>query len=373
MPETLDWQRTSDRRQVIGRAAEVLRQGGLVGFPTETVYGIAAFALRPEGVERLVQCKGRPEDKPMTLAIQGAETALDWVPAMSALGRRLARRCWPGPVTLVYSQGVEAGLVSRLEDSVRRRVSPGGSIGLRVPAHEAVLEVLRTLAGPLVLTSANRSGDPDAITALAAMETVGERLDLLIDDGPSRYGQASTVVEVNGANWKVLRQGAVETDTLKALSACTIVFVCTGNTCRSPLAEALCRKLLADRLGCPMENLGAHGFNVISAGLAAMMGGKAAAEAVDVARDLQVDLSNHRSQPLTPTLLAQADLLVVMTRSHALALLEQFPDLAGRVRLLGADGRDIPDPIGGPPDVYRECASQILKGLERLLPEVQQS
>ncbi|HZU36991.1 MAG TPA: L-threonylcarbamoyladenylate synthase [Gemmataceae bacterium] len=373
MPEILDWQRMSDPRQAIRRAAEVLRRGGLVGFPTETVYGVAASALIPEGVERLATCKGRPESKPMTLAIGGASEALDWVPTMSRLGRRLARRCWPGPVTLVYSQGAEAGLASRLDERVRQRVCPEGSLGLRTPAHEAILRVLQALAGPLVLTSANRSGEPDATTGSGVVEALGDQLDLVVDDGPSRYGQASTVVQVNGASWKVLREGVVRTDVLERLSACSIVFVCTGNTCRSPLAEGLCKKLLAERLGCPMEELPARGFVVLSAGLAAMMGGPAAPEAVEVANSFQVDLSGHRSQALTPQLLAEADYLVVMTRGHAVALLEQFPDLQGRVSLLGTDGTDIPDPIGAPRDVYEECARQILNGLERLLPEVQQS
>ena len=107
-----------------------------------------------------------------------------------------------------------------------------------------------------------------------------------------------------------------------------------------------------------------------SAGLAAMMGNGAASEAIDVARELQADLADHHSQPLTPELLEQADYLVTMTHSHARALMEQFPHLADRVVLLGNDGQDIPDPIGAPQDVYRECAQQILRGLERFLPEV---
>ncbi len=373
MPEILDWQRIADPRQAIRKTVEVLRDGGLVAFPTETVYGIAASALNADAVDRLAHCKGRPDDKPMTLAIRGSEEALDWVPQMSRLGRRLARRCWPGPVTLVYGQGIEAGLASRLDDRVRQRVCPNGSIGLRTPAHEVILEVLKRLAGPLVLTSANRSGEPDTTTAGAIIHALPDQLDLVIDDGPSRYGQASTVVHVNGSAWKVLREGVLSADALRRLSACVLIFVCTGNTCRSPLAEALCKKLLAGQLGCSVEELPTRGFFVLSAGLAAMMGGGAAPEAIEVARQFEADLSAHRSQPLTARLLAQADWVVVMTRNHAEALAEQFPEAGACLRLLGPEGADIPDPIGGAQEIYEECARQIVQGLERLLPEVQQS
>src|SRR5690349_11091017 len=110
MAELVAWQRAAHSGPVVRRAAQALADGQLVAFPTETVYGIAASALNPEAVERLIHCKGRPEDKPLTLAIGSAAEALDWVPRLSAVGRRLARRCWPGPVTLVSGDGVAEGL-----------------------------------------------------------------------------------------------------------------------------------------------------------------------------------------------------------------------------------------------------------------------
>jgi protein-tyrosine-phosphatase len=287
------------------------------------------------------------------------------------LGRRLARRCWPGPVTLVYENGTEAGLTNRLHESVRQRVCPGNTVGLRTPAHQAVLQTLRLLPGPLVLTSANRSGEPDATTAEQVMGSVGDQIALVIDDGPSRYGQASTVVQVNGNAWKILREGVVSEAVLERLSSCMIVFVCTGNTCRSPLAEGLFKKLLAQHLHCAVEELLHQGFVVLSAGLAAMRGGEAAPEAIEVARELGVVLDDHVSQPLTPQMMAQADLVIPMTNSHLQALRRQQSGLGCRLRLLCSDGKDISDPIGYDLEVYRECARQILGQVEKLVPEVQ--
>src|SRR5262249_17930957 len=142
------------RPAVVGQAVRALRAGGLVAFPTETLYGLAASALAPDAVERLVEAKGRAEDKPLTLAIGSAGEVRDWIPGLGSAGQRLARRCWPGPVTLVSEERVADGLVNRLPESVRRRVCPHGTLGLRVPAHAALLEVLRQLPDPVVLTSA---------------------------------------------------------------------------------------------------------------------------------------------------------------------------------------------------------------------------
>jgi protein-tyrosine phosphatase len=148
-----------------------------------------------------------------------------------------------------------------------------------------------------------------------------------------------------------------------------VLFVCTGNTCRSPLAEALCKKLLADRLGCPVEELPRRGFVVLSAGLSALRGEPAAAEAVEAARELGADLSGHGSRPVTPELLALADLVVGMTGSHLHAL-TAYPSLAAQVRLLGGAAGDLADPIGGDRAVYQACAGAIWQHLQGLVTDL---
>ena len=154
---------------------------------------------------------------------------------------------------------------------------------------------------------------------------------------------------------------------------CLVVFVCTGNTCRSPLAEVLCKARLADRIGCTTADLPAHGFHIISAGLSAFSGGPAAEEAVEVARAFGADLAGHYSQPLTPDLAGQADYLVAMTNAHLLALAEFYKGLAARPRLLSPDGADLADPVGCPREVYEECAAQIWRSLDPLIEELRPS
>src|SRR5438105_15302251 len=114
MPEILSWHDTQDPLGIIQQAVEAVTKGRLVVFPTETVYGIAAGAWIPEAVDQLAACKGRPDQKPMALAIRGPEEVLNWLPDLGKVGWRLARRCFPGPVTLVSGNGIERGALNRL-------------------------------------------------------------------------------------------------------------------------------------------------------------------------------------------------------------------------------------------------------------------
>ena len=149
----------------------------------------------------------------------------------------------------------------------------------------------------------------------------------------------------------------------------SILFVCTGNTCRSPLAEVLCKRLLAERLECAESELAERGFRVRSAGVAAYPGDAASEYSVQVAEEFGANLQEHRSQPVNLELLEEASLIVAMTNSHAAMLLMRFPNLQKPVRLLcGVDG-DLPDPIGGDLDQYRECGRIIHQYLERILAE----
>ncbi|HEY4313862.1 MAG TPA: L-threonylcarbamoyladenylate synthase [Pirellulales bacterium] len=358
-PVVLDLRSADDTRDVVHRAVQALAEGRIVAFPTETVYGLAASALCESAVNKLVTAKNRDPGRPLALAVRSAEDALDFVPNISPLGQRLARRCWPGPVTLVVDDHHPESLIQQLPPSVQKAVSPEGTIGFRVPAHHAILDVLRLLAGPIVLTSANRKGQPDAVTAQEVVEAIGDEVNVVLDDGRSRYGQPSSVVRIYEDHFEVLRQGVVSAQTLKRLGSSIILFVCTGNTCRSPMAEGMFRQAMADRLKCRASEVEDRGVLAASAGLAAMAGGRATNEAVVVLKKMGIDLSGHESQPLTEQLVRHADLLLVMTRSHRQAILAEWPDAADRVRLVCRNGADVADPIGGPPEMYERCAAQL--------------
>lgn len=370
-PVVIDIRSAEDSRDVVHQAVQALAEGRLVAVPTETVYGLAASALDASAVERLVDAKKRAPGKALTLAIRSAEDVLDYVPDLSPLGRRLARRCWPGPVTLVAEDCHPESLVRQLPQAVQKAIAPAGTIGLRVPAHQMVLEVLRMLVGPIVLTSANLSGNADPVTAQGVIDELGDRVQLVLDDGQSRLAQPSTVVKVGANGLDVLRAGVVSEQTLNRLSSLMILLVCTGNTCRSPMAEVMARRMLGERLNCKPSELEDHGVLVMSAGLSAMSGARPSPEAVSVMSKMGLQLADHESQMLTDHLVRQADVIWTMTASHRQAILSQWPEAARRTSVLGRNQSDIADPIGGPVEYYEQCARQIKAELEHRIRELE--
>ncbi|TWT90180.1 Low molecular weight protein-tyrosine-phosphatase YwlE [Pseudobythopirellula maris] len=369
-PRVINVAQADDLRDVVHRTVQALAEGQLVGVPTETVYGIAASADRPDAVARLAEAKGRAASAPFALAVKGADDAEDYAPQWGPLARRLARRCWPGPVTLVVGSDHEGGLTGKLCDGIRQHVCPNGTVGFRAPANRVLQDVLRMHAGPLVLTSANASGDPEATDAKGCVDALGDSLGLVLDDGPARYGQASSVVRVWPDRFEMLREGVVGKPTIERLSSYLVVMVCTGNTCRSPMAEGLMRRKLAERLKVTDDELESRGLLVASAGLSASNGGRAAAETLALLEERGISLAAHSSQMLSDHLIRQADLLLTMTRAHRDAILGHWPEAAPRVKMMMPGGRDVPDPIGGSIEVYRQCAEQLEQGIDHHLDAI---
>ncbi|QDT25931.1 Low molecular weight protein-tyrosine-phosphatase YwlE [Gimesia panareensis] len=364
MTERINLQQTDDIRDVIHLAVQYLAKGELVAFPTATAYVIAGQALSPDAMTKLKQLAGN--DDPLVLCVKDFDEALDYLPEMPPIARKLSKRCWPGPVVLELDRPGPDTLFSELPAEVRQQICPGQRIRLRAPAHEIIFQTMRLSPSPLALLNEQSRFQ----TADAVMEAFQDQIALVIDDGPSRFGDQSTLVSIQDNQWSILQPGVVTETTLKRLSSEIYLFVCTGNTCRSPMAEGLFRKLLSDKLKCQEDELSDRGFIVASAGLAAAMGAPPSPEGVSILAEQGIDIQAHESQPLTERLLDQSDHLYTMTQGHRAAILAERPDLAETVRLLSPDGKDISDPIGGGYQCYVDCKKEIENCLNTIITQL---
>lgn len=208
--------RVADGPEARAEAVRVLRAGGLVAVPTDTVYGIAVALETPGGIERLFAAKSRPPDKAIALLLADAEQAAE-IGEMTAGAKALANAFWPGGMTLVVPRRTDRLLPAALTGG---DLAPGAipTVGLRVPAHDAPRALARAL-GPLPTTSANRSGEPEAKHADEIEALLGGALDLILDGGPSTGGPASTVVDCTGERPVILRAGAIPAAAIEAVLA----------------------------------------------------------------------------------------------------------------------------------------------------------
>jgi len=208
----------------IRRAAELLKAGGMVAIPTETVYGLAADASNPEAVARIFTTKGRPADHPLIVHIESAVQLDDWATDVPNGARQLADAFWPGPLTLILKR----------RDSVLDAVTGGmDTVAIRVPSHPVTQEILSAFGGGLAAPSANRFGRVSPTTAENVESDLGSDVDLIIDGGPCDIGLESTIVAWVQGQQTVLRPGAISADAIARVLGCDVT-TSTGATVRAP-------------------------------------------------------------------------------------------------------------------------------------------
>jgi len=322
---------------VLRTIADELERGKIIGFPTETVYGIGALSTQSEAIERIYAIKNRSKDKPLAVYVHD-RASLDTLSIIKPpFFDTFIDQFLPGPITLICA------------------TEKGEKHGLRFSSNPVLNRLLSMTSGVMQGTSANMSGCRPLIAAGEVYAQFKEKIDYIIDTGHPTEGVASTVIDISQNPCILVREGTA-TPAIQAFfkKYCVvmnkkkkILIVCTGNTCRSPMVAAWLKSLLKEKK--------VDGFyDIDSCGVYAPFSIGASKDAVCILEDEGLDLSSHRSKSLTRVLAEEADKIVVMSSEHKQAVLGSFPVDPNKLLVL-----NIPDPIGKGKTYYEETFNAI--------------
>ncbi|MEK6702400.1 MAG: Sua5/YciO/YrdC/YwlC family protein [Planctomycetota bacterium] len=344
----------AQRQSARARAAAALRDGEFVVLPCETLYGVAARADLPAprlAAFRTLTRGSENPTSPFTWHAPSSESVIEGLGIVDPLHARALRRLSPGPVRFVISLPPAALPAALARVQLPPRIADDGvGVHVRIPDEEFTRGVLEESGVAVVIDRLPKSMG-DAVTAPGLVPGVA----MVIDTGPTRLRKGSTSIRLgldSGGRgfWEVIAAGALEPRIIERRIRRTVLFVCTGNTCRSPMAESIATHIASQR----PRGIGGIPTVFASAGIAASEGEPTSSENVAALAALGVSQLPHHARGLTPTLAHEADVVYAMTKGHLRAVRAFAP--SANVLLLDPGGSDIPDPVGSGAEVYAHTA-----------------
>ncbi len=352
------------RKLEIKKASEVVKEGGLIVLPTDTVMGLGTHFLNLKGQKKIYSIKKRKLTKPLVIFIKDRDELKNFVlPSMlGILRKKIISEFWPGALTLVFKSKLSGNFLW---------ISKDKKVGVRMPDYPLLFELLDN-TGPLATTSANISGK-SPVTGYKRIDFfIKKEVDYIIPE--NSYGlPPSTVLDVSTYPFKLLRKGpvsivAIEETVLKKIKldrsiSLNILFVCTGNTCRSPMAMGLMRKYLPSDLR-KIVRIKSRGINPVP-------GGRISRNARKLLKEYGIDLSFHKARPIDIESLDWADFIFVMERDHFARL--SSLGFGEKVRLLSgysSEKMDIYDPYGKDIKEYKKVLKMMKNPIRKIVKDI---
>jgi len=358
--------------ETIELAVNTLRQGGVIIYPTDTLYGLGVDVQNVRAVEKLYHLKGRNYAMPVSLMTSSLDHIEDLVGLLPIEQHSYLKKLLPGKITAIVKNKKKGKL-----HSIHRALDTE-KLGFRVPDHNVCLRLAHKLDRPITTTSANRSGQDNIPTVQELIAEFSKEVDLFLDAGPLKKTVGSTIIDFTKDPYLIRRSGEVSIGGLHKIlpgvpfkikkSKFKITFICSGNICRSAMARVMMQGIIADS---GLKEL----VKVDSAGTLHMPVQPAHIYAVKAVEKHGFDLHLHKSKIVSKTLMKDSDLVIALARNHFDYLNDKFPEEKQKIIILKQWGRrerlanpSIADPIGHEYEFFEYTYNEINKELKRIFP-----
>jgi len=355
----------------IKRAAELIKSGGIVVYPTDTLYGFGINIKNSLALEKLFQLKDRDKTKPISILINSKKQLVEMVGNLTLEETRIIDALFPGKITLLVKvrKKIELSGLSHLQ-----------KLGFRIPDSKLCHELVKEVGGPISSTSVNLANHENLGNADDIIEVFGKKIDLILDAGPITSEKGSTVLDITTSPPTLVREGDVSRVEVEKIlgheifdsypKKFMITFVCSGNICRSPMAEGILKKIF-------QRTIYKDFVEVNSAGTLDLGGMPAALESIDVSQEFEIDLAEHKSQHLRRDIIRRAHLVICLALNHYNYITRRYPEFKDKVLLLKQWKKkvklanpSIADPIGHDTEFFRRTFNEINNEVKRILPEI---